>query len=128
MVFLAGPTCKKMNDLSGEKMFKSSAFEPSDEELTKAAKAKRKRRSTVKYNKLSSDDDIDMATPSPKTFTGSKLDLDDSSDEEMPDVADLFAGYEGKKKVKKEIKPSSFYKASSVIEDVSSCALILIAR
>jgi hypothetical protein len=128
MVFLAGPTCKKMNDLSGTKMFKSSAFEPSDEELTKAAKAKRKRRSTVKHNNLSSDDDVDMATPPPKTFTGSKLDLDDSSDEEMPDVADLFAGREGKKKVKKEIKPSNFYRTSTAIEDVSPCVLIVDAR
>jgi hypothetical protein len=124
---LPGPTCKQMNDLSAAKIFKSSAFEPSDEELTGAAKARRKQRSRVKHNEFSSDDDIDVATPPPKTFTGSKFDLDDSSDEEMPDVADLFAGCEGNKKVKEEVKQSMFDMASAAIEDVSPCVLLRVA-
>jgi hypothetical protein len=104
-----------MSDLSAAKMFKSSAFEPSDKELTRAAKARGKRRISIEEDESTSDEDVIMATP-PRTFTGSKLDLDDSSDEEMPDVADLFADREGKKKVKKDKVKKD--KAPTTIEDV----------
>jgi hypothetical protein len=113
-----------MNDLS--ETFTSSAFEPSDEELTKAAKAGRQRRSRVDRDEsATANDDMDMATPPPKKFTGNQIDLDDSSDEEMPDVADLFAGRPGKKKIKKAARKGSLERASASIEDVSlyfSCA------
>jgi len=46
---------------------------------------------------------------SPKEIHGSKLDLDDSSDEEFPDVADCLRPW-GKKKIKKEIKTVSSVK------------------
>lgn len=117
LTFLVGPACKKMNDLSEAKMFKASAFEPSDEELTKAARARRKQRSRVVHDEPDSDVDIDMGTPR-KTFTGSKIDLDDSSDEEMPDVADLFAGREGKK-IKNASRKGGPDKVPAAIEDVS---------
>jgi hypothetical protein len=126
--FIIGPTCKKMNDLSATKTFKSSAFEPSDEELSKAARTNRKKRSRVERDESTEDEN-----PPPKKFTGSKLDLDDSSDEEFPDVADLFAGRGGKKKIKKEIKTDSPVKASATIEDVGiyyflyACSLIYLS-
>ena len=126
-MLLVGPTCKKMNDLSAAKIFRSFAFEPSDEELTKAARARRKQRSRVARDESTSDDEIDIATPPPKRFTGSKIDLDDSSDEEMPDVADLLAGRSGKKKVK-EVKKGRFDRASGAIEDVGLYIYILLCR
>ena len=52
LTFSIGPTCKKMNDLSAGKTFKSSAFEPSDGELTKAARSKRKQRTRSKREKF----------------------------------------------------------------------------
>ena len=112
-----------MNDLSAPKTFKSSAFEPSDDELTKAAKARRKRQFRADREDSTTDDDVDvdMAPPFPKKLTSDDFDLDDSSDEELPDVADLLAGRSGKKKVRKdkEVKRSSSSKVSAAIEDVS---------
>lgn len=112
-----------MNDLSAPKMFKSSAFEPSDDELTKAAKARRKRQFRADREDSTTDDDVDvdMAPPLPKKLTSDDFDLDDSSDEELPDVADLLAGRSGKKKVRKDkgVKRSSSSKVTAAIEDVS---------
>ncbi|KAI0798158.1 SNF2 family N-terminal domain-containing protein [Abortiporus biennis] len=56
------PTCKKMMDLGPNKTFKSSAFEPSEEDFNLARR------------KLDLDDLLDMS---------------DSSDEEMPDISSL---------------------------------------
>lgn len=111
-----------MNDLSAGKTFKSSAFEPSDGELTKAARSKRKQRTRSKREKSTSDEDVEMGSPPPKKFTGSKLDLDDSSDDDMPDLADLLAGRERKKKAHlqtKKVKKGKSVRQSVPIEDVS---------
>lgn len=68
-----------MMDLGPEKVFKSTAFEPSDEELTNYARSKR----NMKKGK-----DIKMRSPSPvRTFEESAL---DDSDDDLPDPADMF--------------------------------------
>lgn len=116
--FTIGPTCKKMNDLSAGKTFKFSAFEPSDDELTKAARSRRIQRVRSNREKSMSDEDVEMNTPPPKKFTGSSLDLNDSSDDEMPDLSDLLAGREVKKKVKMETKKAVKQANTDLIEDV----------
>lgn len=127
IISLVGPTCKKMTDLSAAKTFKSIAFEPSDEELTKAAKARRKQKAKGDQEELSSEDEIVIDSPVHKIFTGSALDLDDSSDEDLPDVTDLLSGHKGKKETKaepkkKKSKPTKkkikFSKKKAPVEDV----------
>lgn len=112
-----------MNDLSTGKIFKSSAFEPSDEELTKAARSRRQRRIGPKRETSTFDEDIEIDTPPPKKFTGSSLDLNDSSDDDMPDLQDLLAGRDGKEKLKKKIqkktKQTKPDRNSDLVEDVS---------
>jgi len=41
-IFHTGPTCKKMNDLSRTKVFKSMAFEPEENEVKEADRARKR--------------------------------------------------------------------------------------
>ncbi|KII82945.1 hypothetical protein PLICRDRAFT_58597 [Plicaturopsis crispa FD-325 SS-3] len=107
------PTCKKMNDLSVAKVFKSSAFEPSDEEFTAEMRARRQNGRCKPKKRSSSDSDDDVFTsclPSPKKSYDQVIDLDESSDDEdLPDMAQVLAGRGSsplKKKVKTEKKES----------------------
>ncbi|KZP27972.1 hypothetical protein FIBSPDRAFT_917816 [Athelia psychrophila] len=109
------PTCKKMNDLSTPKTFKSAAFEPSEEDVYNAARDKRKQRlgkkrgaGSASRSKVKHEDSDDMEEPKQvvkRRFTGLPADLDDSSDE-MPDLSikDLFAERDAKKEAKKVVK------------------------
>lgn len=112
-----------MADMSDGKTFKASAFEPSDEELAKAERARRRQRA----GKPASDDEAEAA---PRAHARARrisagvidIDSDSSSDESLPDLADLFAGREGKKKVKKEVKKADHSArkngSSSPVQDV----------
>ncbi|KAG5644269.1 hypothetical protein DXG03_008754 [Asterophora parasitica] len=76
------PTCKRMTDLSPEKVFKSSAFEPTDEELTNHARATRRGNARKGTNR-----DVKMRSPSPeKSFEDRGV---DDSDDDFPDVSSL---------------------------------------
>ncbi|KII90198.1 hypothetical protein PLICRDRAFT_174969 [Plicaturopsis crispa FD-325 SS-3] len=78
------PTCKKMNDLSVAKVFKSSAFEPTDEEFTAEMRARRQNARRRPKKRSSSDSDNDVFTsrlPSPKKSYDQVIDLDESSDD-----------------------------------------------
>ncbi|KAF8921264.1 SNF2 family N-terminal domain-containing protein [Mucidula mucida] len=75
------PTCKEMQDVSEKKVFKSSAFEPTEEELSRTHMENRKSQKIAKKYE-SSDDEKDH-----KPFD---LDADDSDDDDdFPDVADI---------------------------------------
>lgn len=104
------PTCKKMNDLSQTKVFKSIAFEPEEDEVEEANRARKRARrlslekpvhqSTV-LSEESSDSDSEIEVSAPSRFRGATPELD-SSDDDMPDFSQLFAnGRKLKKKGKK---------------------------
>ncbi|KAF8890769.1 SNF2 family N-terminal domain-containing protein [Infundibulicybe gibba] len=81
------PTCKKMMDLTPEKVFKSSAFEPTDEELSNHARAQRRAQrkpsSQTKHSKI-----IRVRSPSPeKSWEERAM---DSDDDDLPDVSEMF--------------------------------------
>lgn len=83
-VYWLGPTCKKMMDMkSADKVFKSAAFGPTDEELREYARSKRRERK---------ERDIEMRSPSPARSlspTSSIPDVFDDSDDDLPDVAQM---------------------------------------
>ncbi|EGO02949.1 hypothetical protein SERLA73DRAFT_103014 [Serpula lacrymans var. lacrymans S7.3] len=87
------PTCKKMNDFSPNKVFISSAFEPDEEALEKAANAKRrKRRMPAKTEDNDDESDIESkpVIRSPKRFRGDTPE-GESSDDDLPDFSQMFA-------------------------------------
>lgn len=86
----AGPTCKKMVDLTQDKIFKSCAFEPSQEDMSNARHAQQKQRQKQRAKPEP------MSSPTRTPSTGRKVktlddigDMSDSSDEELPDVKSL---------------------------------------
>ncbi|KAJ6542826.1 SNF2 family N-terminal domain-containing protein [Mycena capillaripes] len=87
------PTCHKMTDLKATKIFKSSAFEPTEDELREHARSKRE----VKRPRYSWDDDVKVRAEPQKAFEDRRHDSD--SDDDMPDVP-LLASI--KKKEEKE--------------------------
>lgn len=104
------PTCKKMNDLSQTRVFKSIAFEPEEDEVEEANRARKRarrlapekpgRQSTVSSEEAS-DSDSEIEVSAPSRFRGATPELD-SSDDDMPDFSQLFAnGGKLKKKGKK---------------------------
>lgn len=94
--FRPGPTCQKMMDLrSADKVFKISAFEPSDEELRDYIRSRRQANSSrlgiVKEKARS---------PSPALSIPDEL---SDSDEEFPEVSQMFnTSKKGKVKAKQE--------------------------
>jgi hypothetical protein len=99
-----------MNDLSQNKVFKSIAFEPEEDEVEEANRARKRarrlsleksvRQSTV-LSEESSDSDSEIEISAPSRFRGATPELD-SSDDDMPDFSQLFAnGGKLKKKGKK---------------------------
>ncbi|KAF8153937.1 SNF2 family DNA-dependent ATPase [Crassisporium funariophilum] len=89
------PTCNKMTDFkSPDKVFKSSAFEPSAEELSNYARSKR-RESANKHVFA----DVKMRSPSP---TESIPEFLDDSDDDLPDIAHIHATPPSKRKHKKK--------------------------
>jgi hypothetical protein len=100
-----------MNDLTQAMVFKSIAFEPEDDEVEEANRARKRARrlapekpvhqgSTVSSEE-SSDSDSEIEVSAPSRFRGATPELD-SSDDDMPDFSQLFAnGGKLKKKGKK---------------------------
>ncbi|KAJ7145709.1 SNF2 family N-terminal domain-containing protein [Mycena epipterygia] len=74
------PTCRKMTDLKASKIFKSSAFEPSEEELQQYARSKRE----GKRPRYRLGDDVKVRAVAPKPFEDRPLDSD--SDDDLPDA------------------------------------------
>ncbi|KAJ7448480.1 P-loop containing nucleoside triphosphate hydrolase protein [Mycena galericulata] len=74
------PKCRKMTDLRSTKVFKSAAFEPSEEELEAHARSKREPK-RARYNW---GDDVKVRAVPQKAFEDRLLDSDD--DDDMPDV------------------------------------------
>ncbi|KAJ7085372.1 SNF2 family DNA-dependent ATPase [Mycena belliarum] len=74
------PTCHKMTDLKPNKIFKSSAFEPSDEELEDHMRSRRE----AKRARYSWGDDVKVRAVPQKAFEDRVFDSD--SDDDMPDV------------------------------------------
>lgn len=83
-----------MKDFTPAKVFKSCAFVPSDEELSKSAESKRRKarranKGAARYGSDSnSDDSMDDAPAKRKAKTFEELGMDDS-DDDMPDIADI---------------------------------------
>ncbi|KAF9074434.1 SNF2 family N-terminal domain-containing protein [Rhodocollybia butyracea] len=74
------PTCHAILDMGPEKIFKSAAFEPTDEELSKYADSERRRR------RKESDTDDRYSSNAQKAFEMKGL---DDSDDDLPDLADI---------------------------------------
>ncbi|CAL1697769.1 unnamed protein product [Somion occarium] len=97
------PTCKKMNDMRASHVFKSSAFEPSEEEFKSATK---RAPSRVTPSRQASSSGPARKSPAPKVHTIEDImDLSSSSDEELPDVSTLLMRRSSspKAKVKKNV-------------------------
>ena len=88
-----------MMDLkSADKVFKSAAFEPTDEELREHSRSKRR----VLLKKKSSHD-IKMRSPSPvRSLSPARSipDIFDDSDDDLPDVAHMLETPPNKRKAK----------------------------
>ncbi|KAI0255631.1 SNF2 family N-terminal domain-containing protein [Lactifluus subvellereus] len=83
------PVCKKMNDISPNAIFLSSAFEPSPEELRMFARSEKERSRPAQERKpalLSS-----KPKPAPRSASRSEI-VELSSDEELPDFSEILAG------------------------------------
>ncbi|KAJ7131709.1 SNF2 family DNA-dependent ATPase [Mycena crocata] len=74
------PKCRKMTDLQSNKIFKSVAFEPTDDELEHHARSKRE----AKRPRYSWGDDVKVRAVPQKSFDERRLDSD--SDSELEDV------------------------------------------
>ncbi|KAJ7662894.1 SNF2 family N-terminal domain-containing protein [Mycena rosella] len=74
------PTCHKMTDLTAKKVFKSAAFEPSEEELQQHARSKRE----AKRPRYNWGDDVKVRVVPQKAFEDRCFDSD--SDDDMPDA------------------------------------------
>ncbi|KAJ7583553.1 SNF2 family DNA-dependent ATPase [Mycena floridula] len=91
------PTCRKMQDFSENKIFKSIAFAPNAEDLKRVVRRQREARriSRKSRSKDASDDDqdddnldMDEDEVKPKTFEERALPSD--SDDDMPDISEIF--------------------------------------
>ncbi|KAG1740604.1 SNF2 family N-terminal domain-containing protein [Suillus lakei] len=110
------PTCKKMNDLGQTKVFKSIAFEPEEDEVEEANRARKRARwlapekpvrQSTDSSGESSDSDSEIEVSAPSRFRGATPELD-SSDDDMPDFSQLFAnGGKLKKKGNKRSRQQS---------------------
>ena len=88
---ISGPTCKKMTDLK-DKTFKASAFEPTEEEVEAYIRSKRREKHNRHVKKQS-------RSPSPISLSDS---LETDSDDDVPEVADMFTSKHKPKKGKQK--------------------------
>lgn len=80
-----GPTCKKMNDLRPNAVFRASAFRPTEEELQKATQ----RRYVAPTRNTPGPSKAAGRKPPPRKMEDFPMELSDSSDDELPDRATL---------------------------------------
>jgi hypothetical protein len=83
------PSCKKMVDVTQEKVFNSSAFEPSEEELAAAIRASKNKNKKPKPESRRSSSPVEVEYPIQKKTLDDIGDITDSSDEDLPDVKSL---------------------------------------
>jgi hypothetical protein len=99
-----------MTDMGPQKIFKSAAFEPTDEELTNYAKSKRRQNRRNQSSSRIWKRSFSPVKAEPPSPTGSIIELSDS-DEELPDFMDMFkkkpAPSKDKKGKKKRVVESS---------------------
>ncbi|KAH8102694.1 SNF2 family DNA-dependent ATPase [Cristinia sonorae] len=103
------PTCRKMNDFRSTHTFKSSAFQPTEEEFAEATRRKRPTQSRQSVGKLNGA----ASSSSSKTLQKpmNKLDLDDlsdlsDSDDDLPDISQVLRMQkDAESKPKKIVKP-----------------------
>ncbi|KAH0579625.1 hypothetical protein H2248_002475 [Termitomyces sp. 'cryptogamus'] len=91
------PTCKKMADLTPNKVFKASAFEPTDEELTKHARETHRNYGVRRVSAR----DFKIRSPS-STASFEDRGLDDS-DDDLPDVSTIFDKRPAKRQKKSQV-------------------------
>lgn len=86
------PSCKKMNDLRVTRVFKSSAFEPSEDEFRNATRRKTPRPGPSRLLSRSGPAPAKSSFDSKKPDIKSLEDIIDlsSSDDELPDVSSIF--------------------------------------
>ena len=113
-----------MNDLTLEKVFKSSAFQPTHEEL----KAATRRRHVVHSKQQPRFDSLSASVPKQATKALSSMelpDLSDSSDDDLPDTSTLIrnlklrASMKGKEKA---VPPKQLRVATESDDDVRTLA------
>ncbi|KAG5352566.1 hypothetical protein C0989_001784 [Termitomyces sp. Mn162] len=92
-----GPTCKKMADLTPNKVFQASAFEPTDEELTKHARETHRNYGVRRVSAR----DFKIRSPS-STASFEDRGLDDS-DDDLPDVSTIFDKRPAKRQKKSQV-------------------------
>jgi hypothetical protein len=127
------PTCKKMVGMTQEKMFRSYAFEPEDEELEAAKQARRKANGARKKNGTDkkgdvfmdvddSDDEIEFVGQLESLDSRRKraMAIDMDSDDEFPDITSLLASVRTPAKdVKPEKKAQQQEEEEEAGDDVS---------
>ncbi|KAG5722781.1 putative SWI/SNF-related matrix-associated actin-dependent regulator of chromatin subfamily A member 3-like 2, partial [Termitomyces sp. T112] len=91
------PTCKKMADLTPNKVFKASAFKPTDEELTKHARETHRNYGVRRVSAR----DFKIRSPS-STASFEDRGLDDS-DDDLPDVSTIFDKRPAKRQKKSQV-------------------------
>ncbi|KAK0459781.1 SNF2 family DNA-dependent ATPase [Desarmillaria tabescens] len=86
------PTCKEMQNVGDSKVFRSIAFQPTDEELTKHAKRKRTlKRAVVGY---------DISDEEEQTSLEERIASD--SDDDLPDIANIMLPKKKKARVERD--------------------------
>ncbi|KAI0290312.1 SNF2 family N-terminal domain-containing protein [Russula brevipes] len=102
------PVCKKMNDISPNAIFLSSAFEPSHEELRAFARSEKER----SRHGMERKPQLVPSKPKPAPRPPPVAEVADlSSDEEMPDFSQILAG--SKKEAKVKVKDSEDEKSQT---------------
>lgn len=84
------PSCKKLQDVSEKEVFKSSAFEPTEDDLERQSNEKRRKKRIAAYES-SDDEDIVVRFDQPE---------EEDDDDEFPDILDIMPASK-KKKTKK---------------------------
>ena len=98
-----------MVDLSAEKTFLAAAFEPTDEEMEHHKYIKREEKRNKKKRSVLPSSRDDSLSPSPTPMTIDEIiDLEDS-DDDLPDMGDIFST-----PVKKKSKPKTIVSSDEV--------------
>ncbi|KAK7677163.1 hypothetical protein QCA50_019872 [Cerrena zonata] len=98
------PKCKTMNDLRAPRVFKSSAFEPSEDEFRNATRRNTPKPSSSRFASRSSPAPVKtQLDKKPKIKSLEEIIELSSSEDELPDIANLFTKTSPKAKLKKNV-------------------------
>ena len=119
-MFLAGPTCKKMCDLTQKAVFRAIAFMPTEEELQAATRRNYPgpARNESRLNQASSSRKVPPAKPKPREFV---MELSDSSDDELPDPLSIIRDHKSGQKDQDKGKGKGKSRGSS--DDVGTSSI-----